>query len=85
MSVVTAIPASVPMIRYLRLYLSAQTPPIKEIRNCGSKPAIEKAATHIPDEVNLVAYHITDIWTSVEPNSEMPWLIKNNAAFSATP
>ena len=75
-SVTIAIKASEKIINFFRLYLSANTPPIKETKNCGRYEQIEKAATQAPLDVFNVTYHIIAICTSVEPNSVIHWLMR---------
>ena len=52
----SAIMASDPMISIFFEWRSAQTPPTKDMKNCGTNEHIENIATQKPDEVSKVIY-----------------------------
>ena len=69
------------MIRCLRLYLSAQTPPHKETITCGSVVHRANSVTQYPEEVSSVMCQMIENPTTEEPNSDRFWLTRNRTTF----
>ena len=72
-SVDSAIAASAPMIRNLRLWRSAHTPPNSEMTACGRNPNSAASIIMTPDWNWIARYQNTAYWTSIEPNRLIVW------------
>jgi len=69
-SVARAIRVSAIIIKSLRLYLSAQAPPKRDINICGTVELIVSSEAQVPDEVFIATNHIRAICTIDDPNRE---------------
>ena len=74
--VADAINPSANIIKYLRLYLSAQTPPKRDVISSGTTIKMVASIIHIPDDVSRVMYQIIEYPTIDEPNKDTFWLIR---------
>ena len=67
------------MIRYLRLWRSAQTPPNSDTTAWGRNPNAAARVIITPDWNWIARYQNTAYWTSIEPNRLTVWPAEERA------